>query len=309
MSPVSPGDAPHSEDVAAIIVTYFPDLQRLQRLLESLVPQVTRIFVVDNTGDASLLLSDTLGSGAILIPLKENLGIAAAQNIGARAAMDSASRFVLLLDQDSLPAADMVPRLVSAWRSLTFAGNRVAAVGPRVLGRSGPAGFIRFGGLRRNIVHAAPSEHWVRCDMLIASGTLISMDSLAQVGGMNEALFIDKVDTEWCLRASARGLLHFGVPHATMDHALGHQDARAWIFGWRTFAVSRPFRYYYIFRNFFLVRRMPHATSRWCRAEGVECLKSLVYFGLVSGQRWANAIMMARGIADGLRGISGPMRR
>jgi len=48
-------------------------------------------------------------------------------------------------------------------------------------------------------------------DMLIASGCLIPADVLRDVGLMDDALFIDHVDTDWCMRARARGYRLLGV--------------------------------------------------------------------------------------------------
>ena len=74
----------HSRRVAAIVVTYRPDAARLGFLFRRLAPQVDRIFVIDNSGTQSPQHSGSELSNHVFVPLGRNVGIAAAQNIGAK---------------------------------------------------------------------------------------------------------------------------------------------------------------------------------------------------------------------------------
>src|SRR2546425_13102360 len=70
------------DGVAAVVVTFNPDLGRLRALLNATLPQVKRIYVVDN-GSYSAVRSDVEACpGAAFLPLGRNLGLAAAQNVG-----------------------------------------------------------------------------------------------------------------------------------------------------------------------------------------------------------------------------------
>ncbi|MCU9970982.1 glycosyltransferase family protein [Mobiluncus mulieris] len=77
--------------VWAIGVAFQPDTARLDATIESLLPQVTGVIVVDNTPSPSAeLLRYWRGwtrRGVVVLALGRNLGIAAAQNIGARHAL------------------------------------------------------------------------------------------------------------------------------------------------------------------------------------------------------------------------------
>jgi len=68
------------------------------------------------------------------------------------------------------------------------------------------------------------------------------------VGLMDEDLFIDHVDSEWCFRAKAKGFQLFGVGGAAMTHALGERRKEIWFLRRRIVTLHKPFRYYYIFR-------------------------------------------------------------
>ena len=295
------------EEVAAIVVTFRPELNRLQVLLEATLAQVGHVYVVDN-GDGEQLRPSLLGLDRItLITMGDNQGIGAAQNAGASAALCGGARYLLLLDQDSVPANDMVPRLIDTLEALSVEGMHVGAVGPASPSRMAPARFVRFGWFRYETVRFTQNETFVWCDMLIASGTLIPATAWSDIGPMDETLFIDKVDTEWCLRAASKGYRIAGVPRARLEHSLGERSIRLWLGRWRHVPVHHPFRYYYIIRTGLLIARYPHASWRWRTAELQRSISIVFFFGLAAPARWSNLGMMLRGTLAGLIGRSGPL--
>ncbi|RMD68156.1 MAG: glycosyltransferase, partial [Gammaproteobacteria bacterium] len=151
--------------------------------------------------------------------------MAAAQNVGIRWCKRQGCRYVLFLDQDSIPHPSMVKGLLQALNRLVAQGQRIAAVGPRYRDpRTGATSrFIRFGWGRTRPV---PCGDIVPVDFLIASGMLVPMSTLEAVGGMDEGLAIDHVDTEWLLRARALGYRPYGVCAAWMEHQLGEGGTR-----------------------------------------------------------------------------------
>ena len=105
--------------ITAIVVTYNPDPARLAQLCQAVQPQVEHVVLVDNGSSAEALaalqaLVEGSSSALTLLPLGENRGIGAAQNAGIALARERGSRYVLLLDHDSIPEADMVATLRAA---------------------------------------------------------------------------------------------------------------------------------------------------------------------------------------------------
>jgi rhamnosyltransferase len=295
--------------VAAVVVTFNPDLARLDALLRATIPQVHRVYVVDNGSAGDVRASVATFPTAVFIALGANLGLGLAQNVGARAAIDANAECLLLLDQDSVPAGDMVDRLVEAYEAMIASSFRVAAVGPSVVGRGGPTPFATYTWFRYGHAIPRPELGWVPCDLLIASGMLIPTHVWQEVGQMDEALFIDKVDIDWCLRATSLHYEFGGVPKAVLDHRLGERVI--WAFtrrGWIQVDLHHPFRYYYMFRNSILMLPRTHASWRWRTAEVRSTLHVLVLFGIFARNRWAVLKMMLRGLFDGVRARSGPMR-
>lgn len=226
-------------------------------------------------------------------------------------AVDEGFSHVLLSDQDSVPAADMVARLLDACASLQREGVAVGCVCPRYFDETTGQSF-RFQVQRpRELfyrsVAADPALPWQEIVTTISSGTLVPVATLQAVGGMREDFFIDHVDTEWCLRARDRGYRNFGVARARLAHRLGDASFPVWYFGWQAYSTYSPVRLYYRFRNFVLLSRLPHVPLRWWLRAAWYWLGNLYAHCLFAPGRLANAKAIARGIVDGIRGRRGPM--
>ena len=218
--------------VVAVVVTYQPDVTLTAPLLHALADQCAAVLVVDNGSEPARgerLRAACEATGAELIELGRNEGIARAQNIGIARALDDGAGAVLLSDQDSLPAPDMVERLLDGLDRATARSRAVAAVGPLSTDtRSATEQMVyvsRTWGPRR----ARPEESrdgLVEAAFLIASGCLVTAAALRDVGPMNEAWFIDHVDLEWGLRARRAGYALYAVTEARLDHELGDRLAK-----------------------------------------------------------------------------------
>lgn len=305
------------EDVHAVVVGYYPDTGQLNELLIVLSNQVTVIHVVDNTPEADTRVPDLLaelGLPAIrLTRLGENHGIAIALNIGIGKAIAAGATHVLLSDQDSLPEAGMVDRLLHTLGEITAGGAKVGAIAPTFADTNAgitfpfqakvPGKFF-YGHLRPDDANPV-----VEALTLITSGVLVPVEVFASVGTMREDLFIDLVDIEWCHRARALGWRLFGTGRARMHHAFGTGEwLRVWFFGWRNEPAYSPLRMYYRFRNFIALCRLPYIDLRW-KIRNSWYSGGYVYSHVFFGpQKLACLRMAVRGLFDGLRGVSGPYR-
>ena len=293
--------------VCAVIVSFRPDLPRLQKLVESVMAQADRVLIVDNGSapDALARMQSWVdGYGVNLIELGENRGIAAAHNAGIRHAMANAFAYVLLLDHDSRLRPDCVAELRRASEHLTRSGVKVAAVGPEfhdeTTGRRAPfRRYSRWG--FRNIV-AADRSDVIETSVLISSGSLISCASLQSIGMMDENLFIDGVDWEWCFRAAARGYLLFGIAAAAMDHSFGDSGVRVL---WRTIPLHSALRHYYVYRNTVLMCSMPQVPASWKWHFSLQLAGRFAIYMLLAPRRAERLRMVWRGLCDGLRGRGG----
>jgi rhamnosyltransferase len=298
-----------SNRVAAVIVTYFPERVALRKLIEVVRPQVERIEIIDNTpvGEAPSALA-SLGEVDGAVSNGRNVGLAAAQNQGIARARAFAQQFVLLLDQDSLPAPDMVEHLLLACQRLVASGARVAAIGPRRRDRhSGTdAPFVRLGlGRLQKVSCLLGADRTIECDTLVASGCLIPLASLDAVGVMDEPLFIDQIDVEWGMRAHARGYRLFGACDAVLFHGIGDRVVRPWFARGRRIPVHGPLRDYYLVRNIVTVFFRRHAPWRWRLLQAIRLPGLVLVITTQMPPRVERLRMILRGVGDALRGRLG----
>ena len=293
--------------VCAVIVSYFPDLARLDALLESVRSQVGMVVIVDNgsSDDALTGIRRLAHRAAVrLIEFDENRGIAVAHNAGIRHAMESRFEYVLLLDHDSRLLPDCVPQLLQASRRLSHAGITVAAVGPQYNDETSArrAPFWRFYRWSYRRIFARPEDETIETSVLISSGMLVSCNMLQAIGLMDETLFIDGVDWEWCFRASALGYRLFGVTAAIMQHSLG--DSGVKVFG-RILPLHSPLRHYYVYRNMVLMCRMTKIPMSWKFYFSLRLtVRFLIYIALAPHRR-ERCRMIWQGMRDGFSGRSG----
>lgn len=289
-------------NTGAVVVFFHPDaacVARANRLAESMY-----CVVVDNTPAVldrrAIGLSDSIeyiGNGW-------NAGIATAFNQGVAALIQAGCNVALLFDQDSEPPQSLLTELPELIARARASGSRVALIGPAYEDRRlrGVAPFVRFGwGRLQRIppVGDAPIE----VDFLISSGSCINLECWDEIGAMDESLFIDFVDLEWCIRAKQRGYQVWGIPWLRMSHELGGEPVR--VLG-RRYPMHGPIRHYYQFRNAIALMKRASMPLKWKSTELVKLPFRVVIYCLFPSRRGEHLAMVWRGIRDGLRGRLGP---
>jgi rhamnosyltransferase len=301
--------------VVAVVVSYYPDAQSLGALLNALSPQVASVVVIDNTPDTDAAAQQVardiqMSAGAFLLQPGSNLGIAKALNLGISAASSQGAKFVLLSDQDSLPEPGMVGVLLDIFAERVAEGAQVGCVSPMYFDQNTGVAFpFQVIAPGQRIYRSVSAESAGRCiEVLscITSGSLIPLDVLKDVGDMRDDLFIDYVDTEWCLRARHRGYRVFGTAATRLNHCLGDGNFRIWAGRWRLYSDYSPLRLYYRFRNFVLLLRAPYIERWWKFRASWYWLGNLYAYGCWAPRRLKNLAMIAKGLLHGALGRGGP---
>lgn len=299
-------------NVCAIVVTWHPDMAVLRDLLAATRPQVGSLVVVDNGSPGhivSWLREQADAASLVLIPLPQNLGLGAAHNRGIGWARQHGFSHVLLMDQDSIPMPGMAGKLLMAVSNLTQRGGKVAAGGPRCVDirTSEEAPFVKFGYIhnKHSYCAGAAAGACIPADFLISSGTLIPIAVIDDIGGMEESLFVDNIDMEWCFRAAGAGYQLYGVCDAVMAHHLGDDIIALWFLGWRNYARHSPIRLYYMMRNRLLLYARSYTPGKWIFRDIFRLAGKLLLYGVLLSPRLENGRMMLKGLWHGLTGRTG----
>lgn len=257
--------------LATITVTFNPSLSQLEAQLYVL-PEPSIKVIVDNASHPQLRAEVAIlvrrFRNVHLICSETNRGLAAAINLGAQwlFALERKPELVLLLDQDSEPQHGSIEALMTAFLQLSTSGGAVGAVGPLL---QDPVTGLTHGfhqSTRLRWTRAYPSAYSstpVSCSNLNGSGTLMSLALFRDLGGLDEDLFIDHVDTEWAFRILAHGYKLWGIPNAVFKHSMGEASTRIWLFGWRVWPVRSPIRHQYLYRNAVKLMNRPYVPRVW----------------------------------------------
>jgi len=244
----------------SIVITYNSSLDRVGDLLNSLLLANSNVIIVDNGSsnidDLRLLIASC--RNCFLIENSTNQGIAYAQNIGIKKAIQNNAEYILFFDQDSSVESNFVQHLYEDYNAVKEQNIPIAAIGPRFIDER--YNFY-YPGLKLNnigLIDKFDVSHIkdpCEASVLISSGTLVSIDALKEIGLMREEFFIDFVDTEWCFRALSKGYKIYISKKAFMKHSIGDDVVRIFNFN---IPVHSAFRRYYRVRNLFFMWKMSY---------------------------------------------------
>ena len=282
----------HSSARPMAVVTAFRAPEDLVGRIGALNAQVDKVVIVDD-GSHSLGRLDLAGPDVVTIELDENIGIAAALNVGLDKARELGATHVLTMDQDSALPDDYVAEALRHLEHLQAQGLQVAAVSP-----------ARFGEF---LVSTKPGTPHPRDP--IQSGQVVPVSVFDDVGGFDERLFIDGVDTEFTLRARGAGYEFWVLPGSDMDHSLGEKipvtvfGKHLTLFGKkRNHYYHAPFRTYYAVRNGLVLWRLHRRGNvGWLTRRTIALLWVTALGIVLSADRGAQFVATVHGFGDGVR--------
>ncbi len=289
-----------AKHVTAVVVTHNPPAGFAARL-ETVLQQVGRVIVCDNGSAHTPELPQSHASNIHLLDMGENRGIAAALNAGIAQAHAQGATHALLLDHDSTPAAGMVEALLNSGKSVANVAIRVPRIRyghPQIRCRWPQA----YGRWRFRFAYADNMSTAQPVDLAIGSGMLLDLSIWHRHGGFDETLFIDLVDTEYCLYLRRLGYAVVAVPQAELQHSLGEVQQRR-LLGIKTYPTHHSAaRHYTINRNrIVLSYRYGWRYPNWLAYEWLGAVKLAVKALCFEPGRLRKLGQMVRGTFHGLQ--------
>ena len=199
-----------NKNTGCVIVTYFPDNEFLNRLI-NISLQLDNIVIVNNGLQKSLYTElskyESLNENIKVIDCKSNVGVAKGLNLGCEYLSNIGCSNALLLDQDSHITKNMVASL----EKLLIEKNNCAIVGPQIIPKDISLDLISHKMkymintdslfFKREKVRSEP----LKVAFNITSGSLIKLNIWEEIGRFWEDLFIEGVDNEYGLRVNSFG--------------------------------------------------------------------------------------------------------
>ncbi|MDC3363320.1 hypothetical protein OAW29_03105 [Planktomarina temperata] len=222
---------------AAIVVLYYPDVSLLRSCIKSLGLSIEHVYFYinskpsDDLGDILSNCPNVYGNG-------ENVGLARATNILLNIINDRNYEFALISDQDTIYPPNFITTMTSdringAVRVPLWQQLKTQRIG----------GYYKLH--KGKIVYKKKVSFGEEVLFSIASGMVISLQEIGSAR-FNEEMFIDFLDTEFCMRIVATGNAVVVNTEVMLQHDLGYGVAK--VFG-RDFTTRGPLRDFYITRN------------------------------------------------------------
>lgn len=244
--------------IFVVCVTYFPDLELFKESIRSLYNQVDFFIIVDNTIEESSKININFlekydwTQKIKIINLDNNYGIGYAQNIGIKFAIENNADYILTTDQDTIYPQRYIDTMLSIYNVYKDM-YKIAAIAPffrninfssevyKLIVKDKNDKVLRLKFNTREGLKDVYSVYYT-----ISSGMIIPKNVIEEIGFMNEDLFIDWVDTEWCIRANAKGYNVLQTPKISIQHKHGYGTLNLFK---NYFVTHNYIRRYYIYRN------------------------------------------------------------
>jgi rhamnosyltransferase len=288
-----------NDRIAAIVVTFHPRTEYLQNL-SKIKSQVDLLIVVDNGSTATELAQIRVvcrDRDFKLIENGQNLGIAAALNLGVREAQSQRCRWVALFDQDSVITDGFIATMIDEFQ--TYRQQRkIMQIVPRY---RDPA---------TGIEEAVSRFEDGGAFLTITSGSLFPMEAFETCGLFREDLFIYCVDDDYSLRIRKKGFYIGFSKDAVLLHQSGHPTSRK-LFG-KTVATKnyRPeVRYYYARNKVWILRAYGKTFPRLIVPTLREFVTIPLKIALMEDAPWKKISRFYLGLLDGVAGRMGPIRQ
>ncbi len=272
--------------LAAVVVFYNPSEKNIQNI-KKYEKSIDRLFIVDNSEDKIMRYQDS--EKIKYIKLCENKGIAHALNIGAKDAIKEGFNWLLTLDQDSQITKEIIEKLKIYLD--THDTKKIGLISP----------YQDIEGEEE--IKDVEAEEMIE---VMTSGNIINLKAYQKIGGFKDWLFIDCVDTDYCMNLHIHGYQVLRLNKVKMKHQLGNLKVHK-LFGKKYPCYNHgPIRRYYIVRNNLYINEMykekyPDYCKHLLRIQKGQVKRILAF----EKEKVKKLTMMYRGYKDFKKGIKG----
>lgn len=289
--------------VVAIIISYNPD----NNLLDSvnlLKNQVEKIIIVDNGSKKEKvkninLIRDIDKEKIEVIFNEENLGIATALNIGIKEGLKQGYNWILTMDQDSKCSENMVKKMFEVYNGIDEKERRdILSIFPNFVDE-------RIQSIEEN----SEMNAYEYVDADITSGNLLKAEVFDKVGFFDDSLFIDLVDTDFCMKLNEKNIKMIKVRDAILYHSLGESQSVKSVFGKFNTSNHSALRRYYMTRNrFYTWEKYKDLNSFTLNRDKKLFKKEFVKIILGEKDKMNKIKMVFKGYKDYKKGIRGKLK-
>ena len=245
-------------NLASIVVLYYPVINELKKNLIQLQKNFSVVIVVNNSIDIDL--SFLKSKKITVINNQNNLGLAKALNIGVTYAKKRGFSYFAFFDQDTSIPNNYSKCMMENINNYLIK-NKSAIFCPTffniLTSKINKINILKLFYISKTLPSLNKFSYPTYC---ITSGSIISDNIFNKIGKFEEDLFIDLVDTEFCMRAKYFGFKTVQINQVVINHNLGVKYLQ---FLNHKIQIHSPLRTYYFFRNSFYLYSLKHISFNW----------------------------------------------
>lgn len=251
--------------LAAAITLYYANSKIIDYIV-SIQSYFKTIYLFDNT--ESKEYTDSLREylkkqpGIKYVAKNHNMGLAYALNVCCNAAYKDGFEWIMLFDQDSI----ITEKLLYGMKTFIYENDEdnLAIVAPMIDDIS-----------KRHNIRVKKA---IKKEVVITSGMILKLEIFKKNGYFSNALFIDAVDTEFCLRLLKNGYFILQNNQVALNH--NQYDSGKVIDGYKVNKYS-ALRHYYLARSYFYIRKNYSYEKRFIKqfkADNYQRLKGCLLY-------------------------------
>ena len=285
--------------VLAGIIVYNPT-QNLVLLVDKLIKQEIKVILFINKGN---IFSDSIikNKNVIYKDLGKNIGVSSALNKIIEEFLQGEFPYLFTFDQDSMIDSCFIKNMLSTFEKFYSTNRNIVCCSPSILD-------IKFKIKKDNklIFKKQKKNYEIQyVNFAITSGSLFNRESFEKVGIMNDLLFIDGVDTDWCERAILLGFNLIKAQNIYLKHKIGSK--RINLFGIKKSYHDQDLRVYYIMRNSLYLLIYGSNTFRWKLTESIRTIIRLLAYPILSSTKINTLFYIFLAFKDVFKGNMGKM--
>lgn len=272
---------------AGVVTLYHPVIEDIINNIQSYLDELDILYVLDNTEEPSDDIRSLFSSDDRIkyVAFHDNKGISYAMNYALRRVRDY--DFLMTMDQDSR----FFPNMMKIYKEMII--NRENE-NPGITGIYSVNAGVDLAKMKGKQTGESSFRH---VDTAITSGSMISTKISLAIGGFDENLFIDQVDTEFCYRMKKAGYQIIEFPSVMMHHTIGNISYHH-ILGYKFSSYKHnAIRKYYIVRNqVYVLKKYPNVRRKYVWL----IIKQFIKVTLYEEDKLKKIIYILRGIKDGV---------
>jgi rhamnosyltransferase len=257
--------------IAAVVILYHPDDASISNI-KSYYDAVSKVYVYDNTENEAAIKKELLQLSKIdYYHDGKNLGLPKRLNEACHQAIKEGFDWLLTMDQDSNFLQGSFTKYLDCF--IQFQNKEKVAM----FGTSNK---------RDNITSTGQCLFKEDVD-LMTSGTLLNLSLFKKIGNFDEALFIDCVDHDYCIRTILAGYKLIRFSNIFLLHELGNivygSSIKTLFLIKKKKEIHSPVRFYYMVRNMlYLTKKFEKenlAQVKQLKKDVVSRIKKAIFYG------------------------------